>query len=209
MVSRRNQKIRKPLGERDVRLLKCLEGACRVSYGEVARRVGVTHTAVRKRVAKLISGGYLNVYPSLNVEKLGFNLALLFLEVATDEDVDKLLSRFRGCPRIIHMFRVVGEYNLAALIYAEDSSVMESILGTCMLRTAEGIRRSLVIPVARVLLNKYFNLKVPAARLDIAPCGIDCKSCKRFREGRCTACPSVKCYKGWFSAYNWKKIEIF
>ena len=191
--------MKRRLSKKELALLKAAEGCCRVSYTETSRKLGVSHTAVRKAIDKLASKGLLEVAPLLNVENLDVVLALLFLEVPSDREVNKILERFRECPRIISMFKTLGEYNVVALIYAEDQSVLDSILGSCMLRVAEGIRKSEVILVSSVLLGGTLHLKVSVSRRSVAPCGVDCYACDRFRSGKCVACPAVWCYTGWFS----------
>ena len=97
------------------------------------------------------------------------------------------------------MYKRQGEYNLAALIYAEDNKVLDSILGTCMLRVAEGIRKSEVMLIPKILINEYYNLRVPIGGQEKAPCGADCYNCEKLKSNECIGCPSVKYYKGWFS----------
>lgn len=185
------------LSERDLILIKNLEDSCRVNYKRGA--FGLSHTAVKKRFSKIISKNYVLLNVSLNLRKLGFILALLFLEVATDENLNGLLDKFGECPRIISMFKIMGEYNLAVLIYAENRKVLDSILGTCMLRTMKGIRKSTVIPISNILIKQYYNVRIPVQKFEIAPCGVNCCSCKRYISKECTGCPVTKCYTGWFS----------
>jgi len=187
------------LSEKDLVLIKNLEGSCKVNYKQVADKLGISHTAVKKRLTRIVSRGYASLSVSLNLRKLGFILALLFLEVATDEYLSKLLDKFNECPRIISMFKVMGEYNLVALIYAEDPGVLDSILGSCMLRTMKGIRKSKVIPISNILINQCYNVRIPVREREIAPCGADCYNCKRYKAGECMGCPAVKYYTGWFS----------
>ena len=187
------------VSERDLRLLRYLANNCRVNLRKVARLLGVSHTAVRKRLSRLLDGGYVSLTASLDLERMGFRLALLFLEVASDEDLEMLLRKYRDCPRIVSICKILGEYNVVALIYAENEKVMDSILGSCMMRTAEGIRKSLVVPVSRVLRGGWYAVEVPLRSRDVAPCGADCLNCGRYRRGECPGCPSVKWYRGPFS----------
>jgi len=187
------------LSKKDLILLKNLEGSCKVNYKQLADILHISHTAVKKRVRKLISRRYLAIIPALNLKKLGFIYALLFLEVANDQYLSSLLKKFSQCPRIIFMFRTLGEYNLVALIYAENDKVLDSILGSCMLRTMEGIRKSTVIPISSILLNHFCYLKIPVRKSKIASCGIDCYSCMRYKLDKCIGCPSVIYYRGYFS----------
>ena len=201
-------KKQRTLSERDLAFIKALENNCKVNYKRVARILGVSHTAARKRTEKLISNEHISIVPALNLKKLGFILALLFLEVASEEHLNKLLEKFKECPRIIFMFKVMGEYNLVALIYAEDDRVLDSIIGTCMLRTMEGIRKSEVMLIPKILLNEYYNLRVPIGEREKAPCGADCYNCERLKSDECIGCPSVKHYTGWFSLKSAEKSKV-
>ncbi len=187
-------------------MLSVVEGCLRPNYSLVARELGVTHTAVIKRVSRLLDRGLVKFSPLINVEGLGFKLVLILLEVVNDEYISKLLERFRECPRIIHMFKVLGDYNLAVLAYAEDESVLNAMLGTCMLRTANGIRRSSVIPVTSVLLGEYLRIRVPRKEYLETPCGLLCSRCVKYVRRECIGCPATIYYRGTFSTIPPKKL---
>ncbi|MGQ9691638.1 MAG: Lrp/AsnC family transcriptional regulator, partial [Thermoproteota archaeon] len=167
------------LSEKDIALLKILEDNCKPNYKHISEKLGISHTAVKKRVDKLIAEGDVSLKPLLNIEKLGFSLVLLFIEVSDENYIIMLLKKFKECPRIIHMFRVIGEYNIAVLAYAENKDILDSILSVCLLRTSRGVRKSLVIPVSRMLVNEYFKLSIPLGKLEKTPCGVDCTVCTR------------------------------
>jgi DNA-binding Lrp family transcriptional regulator len=40
--------------------------------------------------------------------------------VESAEAMQKLLERFKECPRVINVFKTIGGYNLIALVVAED-----------------------------------------------------------------------------------------
>ena len=200
-------KKQRTLSERDLAFIKALENNCKVNYKRVARILSISHTAARKRTEKLVSNKYISIIPALNLKRLGFILVLLFLEVASEEYINKLLEKFKECPRIIFIFKVIGEYNLAALIYAEDDKVLDSILGTCMLRVSEGIRKSEVMLIPKILINEYYNLRIPIGEREKAPCGADCYNCEKLRSNECIGCPSVKYYNGWFSLKSMGKFK--
>jgi len=43
------------------------------------------------------------------------------------EAMQKLLERFKDCPRVINIFKTIGGYNLIALVLAENQDTLESI----------------------------------------------------------------------------------
>lgn len=73
--------------------------------------------------------------------------------------------------KIIFIFKIMEEYNLVALVYAENYKVLDSILGSCMLRTANEVRRSEVIPIQNVLIGEYFRIQIPVKKYINTPCG--------------------------------------
>ncbi len=184
------------LNEKDLRLINATEGKLRPNYVGIAKELGVSHTAVIKRFNKLVSKDLIKISTLININKIGIKLTLILTEVVSDDYVDELLKRFRECPRIIAMFKVIGEYNLAVLAYAEDESVLNAILGTCMLRTAEGIRRSIVVPITTVLMGNYLKLKIPEKKLKVTPCGLDCSRCRKYLSNECVGCPATIHYRG-------------
>jgi len=185
--------------KKDLQLIRLIDGNLRPNYTGLARKLGVSHTAIVKRVGKLLNMDLVRFSPLINVEKFNFRLVFILMEVTSDEYIDKLITRFRGCPRIISMFKVLGEYNLAVLVYAEDESVLNAILGTCMLRTAEGIRRSVVIPITSVLIGKYLSVRIPTKKLAKTPCGLVCSECRKYLRNECVGCPSTTYYRGFFA----------
>ena len=191
---------KKVLSRKDLQILRVIMEKIRINYSELARELNVSHTAIRKRINKMIfENKYVAMIPELNIKNLNFILALVFLEVATDTDLNKLLLRFSECPRIISIFKVMGEYNLVALVYAENYKVLDSILGSCMLRTAGEVRRSKVIPIQNILMGEYFRIQIPVKKYVNAPCGIKCYECTRLKMKECIGCPSTIYYRGWFA----------
>jgi DNA-binding Lrp family transcriptional regulator len=185
----------------DLKLVKVMKDHCKVNFKHVGSRLGLSHVAVMKRVNRFIGEGLISIGPLINVDKLGFKLVLLLIEVDSEKSIRDLLNRFKECPRILHIFRIYGEYNLAIIAFAEDERVLSSIMSICMLRASEHIRRSYVIPVSEILFNEFIGLvKVPSEDFNEAPCGIVCTDCNRYVDGKCIGCPSTKHYKGWFKA---------
>jgi len=187
----------------DLKLVNVMKDHCKVNFKRVGDKLGLSHVAVMKRVNRFIGEGLISIGPLINFGKLGFKLVLLLIEVDSEKSIRGLLNRFRECPRILHIFRIYGEYNLAIIAFAEDEGVLSSITSICMFRTSEHIRRSYVIPISEVLFNEFIGLiKVPIGNLHESPCGVTCTNCDRYINGKCVGCPSTKHYRGWFKAHE-------
>ncbi len=183
------------LSERDLEIIGHLSENPRIPLTELARKMRITHTAVRKRISKLIKRGVMKYRISLNFDEMGFKIAVMLLEVDTIENLRRIARRFKGCPRLIHLFQGRGSLNLIAIMFAEDEGVLESITGTCMIRTSEGVRRSEIIEVAEPLINPFLPISIPRRSKDKASCGAICGECKRYLENSCPGCPDFEGYK--------------
>ncbi len=165
----------------------------------MSSKLGISHTAVKKHLEALSKGGILKVSPLLNPEKLGLVMALLLLEVDKTENIEKVVGRFRDCPRLVFLSRALGPYNMVGLVLAEDYRVLDILLGRCMLRVSEGIRKSEVIPLTTIYQPSHIQIKIPEKLSSKAPCGADCCNCPQFLSRACPGCPATACYRGWLS----------
>ena len=94
---------------------------------------------------------------------------------------------------------MTGRYNLFAVMVAEDTFSLESILGTCSIRTQPGIRKSEAWFGNSPTLPAFVHLDLSPVKKKNekeAACGIECETCKRFLMDRCVGCPSTNSYKG-------------
>jgi len=181
------------------KIIKFLELNGRISYEEIGRKLGITGIAVKKRIKKLIDNDIISINLQLNVEKLGYYLNLILLEIDNKSNLNLFIKTFEKCPRIISLFIGLSGFNLIALVIAEDRMTLESeLLGNCSLRTRKGIRRTEVIQFERKLYFPYLPVRNFLATRDKekAPCGADCVSCERLKFNKCLGCPATKIYRG-------------
>jgi hypothetical protein len=113
--------------------------------------------------------------------------------------MQRLLERFKDCPRVVHIFATLGGYNLIALVVAENQETLESIsIEKCSLRSSEGIRRSEFYPIGETYFSSFFPVREQLThkeRTD-APCNVDCITCNRYQTQNCVGCPVTNCYRG-------------
>lgn len=184
------------MDDKDRKIISALQRSSRPTLSEIGKAVGMSAMGVKKRLDRLEGDGIIKQTTLLNVEKLGVLLAIIAMEVESSEALEKLLGKFRECPRIIKFFVTTGGYNLFALIWAEDLHTLESItLEKCSLRAQPGIRRYEVYPVQEVHYDQFLEVKVVEKGKE-APCGVDCGSCSRYRDGKCLGCPATAFYRG-------------
>ena len=186
------------LDEVDRRIISQLQHNGRATFKELAKIVGFSSMGVKKRVDRLLKKGNLRVSGLLNVKQLDLHAAVVLIEIESAGALERLLERFKDCPRVVNIFTTLGGYNLIALVVAEDQETLESIsVEKCSLRSSKGIRRSEFIPIGNILYSPFLSVREDLTHKEKteAPCNVDCRTCKRYKI-ECAGCPAASYYLG-------------
>jgi hypothetical protein len=117
--------------------------------------------------------------------------------VETHERLRELIDIFSKCPRTVFVTTTTGAYNVMTIMVAEDADTLNAILEVCSIRARKGIRRSEATIGEAPIIPKYLPIKiVPDKKMEIAPCGINCGKCLRYKNQKCLGCPATKYYRG-------------
>ena len=180
----------------DKSIISILQEDGRASLTDIGKALGLSHVSVRKRLKKLCDET-IKVTVGFNIEKLGFHIAIINVEVEGHDRLLELIEKFSKCPRIVFMTTTTGAYNLMTIMVAEDSDTLKAIIEVCSVRAQKGIRRSEVTIGDPPIIPRYLPIKIVADKtLEEAPCGINCGKCIRYKQGKCLACPATKYYRG-------------
>jgi len=187
------------LDEVDRKIISQLQLDGRTTLGKLGKIVGYTSMGVKKRLNKLLQQDAIKVSALINLEQLKLSAAVVLLEMESAEAMQRLLKRFKECPRVIHIFTTLGGYNLIALVVAEDRDTLESIsVEKCSLRSSEGIRRSEFYPIGNVDYSPFLPVREHLTHKErtTSPCNVDCRPCQRYKAKKCVGCPTTHYYHG-------------
>jgi len=187
------------LDDIDRKIISRLQLDGRATLEELGKIVGYTSMGAKKRLNKLLEQGIIKVSALINVEPLRLCTAVVLLEMESAEAMQRLLERFKECPRVVHIFTTLGGYNLIALVVAEDQDTLESIsMEKCSLRSSGGIRRSEFYPIGNIHYSPFLPIQEHRAHREKAttPCHVDCRPCSRYKAEKCVGCPAMSYYKG-------------
>jgi DNA-binding Lrp family transcriptional regulator len=160
----------------DKKIISILQEDGRASLSSIARQLGMSHVAVKKRLDKL---------------------AIVYAEVETPKRLRELVDIFSKCPRMVFLTTTTGAYNLMTIMAAEDADTLNAIVQECSARAQMNIRRSEAIIGEAPAVPKYLPIKIIATKEDeVAPCGTNCGKCPRYEQRKCLACPATKYYRG-------------
>lgn len=183
----------------DRKIISQLQLDGRTSFEKLGKLIGFTNMGAKKRVDKLLERGIINVSALVNTEQLNLHAALVLIEIENAETMQRLLERFKKCPRVVNIFTTLGGFNIIALVVAEDRETLDSIsVEKCSLRSGGGIRRSEFYPIGNIHYSPFLPVRKYLAHKErkTTPCGVDCRPCNRYKTEKCVGCPTTSYYKG-------------
>jgi DNA-binding Lrp family transcriptional regulator len=194
----------------DKKLISILQTDGRKSLSDIGKELKMSHVAVSKRLDKLVKKDNLvQITAGVNSESLDAKVFFMALETEDMNAAERIQEEYKNCPRLVMFAPVTGRYNIFAIMVAEDTWSLESVIGTCSMRTEPGVRRSESWFGNAPTYPKFLplNLAPETTGSATSPCGRNCGSCKRYIAEKCLGCPSTTSYKGtlWASPTKTKK----
>jgi DNA-binding Lrp family transcriptional regulator len=187
------------LDEVDRKIISKLQLDGRTTLQELAKTVGFTSMGTKKRLQKLLERNTIRVSALLNPISFKLFPAIVMLEMENAEAMQNLINRFKDCPRVIHIFKTIGGYNLIALVVAETQDTLDSIsMEKCSLRSNAGIRRSEFYPIGDIHFSPFLQIRENLAHKEktLTPCKVNCSPCNRYKALKCVGCPTTSHYRG-------------
>ena len=115
--------------EKDIRILRILQENGRVSYSEIARKLGISEAAVYARVQKLVKQGIIrNFRAILDPEKLGSQLTAFVAVSANPGKYEKVLRELSKIEEAQEIYDVTGDYYCLVKLRAPDRETLAKIL---------------------------------------------------------------------------------
>ncbi len=117
------------MDDRDVAILRILMDNARTPLTEIAKVVGVTDVAVKKRIQKLERDGVIKKYTIVvEPKKIGYNGVAL---VGVDTEPDKVLSVAHELSKrdyVVSVFITTGDHMIMAEVWAKTGSELMRII---------------------------------------------------------------------------------
>lgn len=180
----------------DLRIILQLQKDGRISATELARKVKSTRPTVTNRLKEMIEKKIVIIKGGVNLNKFGFKLASVGLEVKRSTESKKVETCLKKCPRVLNLFRIPAKANYHVIIWGEDDATINS--------TIESFRDFANVDI---IYTHYLATPIHGdiiiapvqKKEDTTPCGMKCIDCHRFENSWCTGCPLSKDYKSPFT----------
>lgn len=129
------------IDEIDVKIIELLQKNARIPYTEIAKEVGLSEGAIRKRVDALEKKGIIKKYVAvIDPRKVGYNSITI---LGLDAEPTKLLSVANKVAKIKEARNVyisTGDHMIMAEIWARDGRELSEILAN-KIGKIEGVKR--------------------------------------------------------------------
>ena len=147
----------------DRNILSTLQKEGRISYTDLADKVGLSTTPCIERVKRLEKDGFIEgYYARLNPEVLGYSM-LVFVEISlsyqSPDAFDKFNRAVSNLPYIMECHLVSGDSDYLLQARIKDMSEYRALLGD-MLLTLPGVKNSKSYIVMEEV-KESFNIPVP------------------------------------------------
>ena len=125
----------------DWQIISILQEDGKTTYGELAKRVGLSQAAAHERVKKLEARGVIKGYGAVvDADALGYGVvAFVFVDNAAF-DIPNFTQRLQAIPNVLECHAVAGEWAYLLKIRAESTSDLERVLH--LIRTVDGVNRT-------------------------------------------------------------------
>lgn len=111
----------------DEQIIRILQNDSRKSFVEIATSVGLSESAVRRRVKNLIENQTIKKF-TIEVNQKEETSAITLISVASTSDTSTVTARLLNLEGVKVVYEITGQYDIAAIISASTISEINSYI---------------------------------------------------------------------------------
>ena len=115
------------MDETDAKIIAILRERGNESNTEIAKRVGLSEAAVRKRIANLVEGSVIRKF-TIELGSRAAISALVLVAVEAHQPVDRIAAKVEKMKGVVALYEITGNYDIAVVIEGADSGALNSIV---------------------------------------------------------------------------------
>jgi len=117
------------LDERDKIIIEMLTKDARTPFTEIAKVLGISETAVRKRVKALEEAGVIKQYTVIiDPSKLGYNLVSLTGVDTMPEKIFEVAAKLKDFEFVRNVYLTSGDHMIMTEVWAKDGEDLSDII---------------------------------------------------------------------------------
>ena len=113
------------LDETALSILKLLRQDPRMPYTQISDTLGISRVTVKNRMDRMLNEKLIILSARSNIKNQGGKMAMLNLEVKSEEHWDECLYKLNSLPWVLMGFKALGKSNLNVLIYGENDEILD------------------------------------------------------------------------------------
>ncbi len=105
------------IDETDEKIIRTLQADSRKAFVEIADEIGLSESAVRRRVKNLVESGLIKRF-TIELGVTDKTSAITLISVASTADTSAVSGRLMKLPGVEVVYEITGQYDIAAIISA-------------------------------------------------------------------------------------------
>jgi DNA-binding Lrp family transcriptional regulator len=127
-------------------ILKILRDDSRESFVDIGKKLGLSESAVRRRVKNLIDGGIIKKF-TLELGEQNSTKAIVLISVESSMDTSKVSARLTKLEGVRKVYEITGQYDIAVIISAPN--IAEINISIDSLRKIPGVSDTNTVIILR------------------------------------------------------------
>ena len=145
---RRSDELSNDLNSIDEKIIRLLQIDSRKPFVEIAKQIGLSESAVRRRVKNLLENNTIKRF-TLELNSTNRTSAITLISVSSTADTSIVSAALMNLKGVVVIYEITGQYDIAAIISA--SSVIE--INRCIddVRRIEGVSDTNTVIVLKTM----------------------------------------------------------
>ena len=132
----------------DEKIIKILHNDARKPFVEIANTIGLSESAVRRRVKNLIDNNIIKKF-TIEINNSEKTSAITLISVASSSDTSTVTSKLLNLEGVDIIYEITGQYDIAAIISAPAISEINSYIDE--VRKIEGVSDTNTVIILKTL----------------------------------------------------------
>jgi Lrp/AsnC family transcriptional regulator for asnA, asnC and gidA len=147
---RRKEELSENLNSIDEKIIKILKNDSRKSFVEIANDIGMSESAVRRRVKNLQDMGVIKKF-TIDLGPSNKTSAITLISVSSTADTSNVSKRLLGLKGVEVVYEITGQFDIATIIIAPTILEINSYIDE--IRKIDGVSDTNTVIILRTLSN--------------------------------------------------------
>lgn len=120
----------------DEQIINMLKEDSRVSFVDIGKSIGISESAIRRRVKNLLDSNTISKF-TIEMNERDQTSAIVFVSTDSSTDTSKISTKLSKINEVKVVYEITGQYDIATIISASNMSNINAAIDT--LRKIKGV----------------------------------------------------------------------